>query len=135
MVIFMVTWLSLAGAAESCVNTKEYGYWKEVGSLTANQALSMICKKGVRVKAEDCMVLTSAGYAEIKDRDTAGALDGLNRVLGVKGGDHSLIEVHSAPDTALWFAVYHEKTGYCAYLQVNPGAIGSDSKMFRWHRD
>jgi len=78
--------------------------------------------------------MTNAGYAEIDDRSTAGALDGLSRFLGVRRGDHSLIEIHSAPGADLWFAIYDRNSGYCVYLQVDPDGVSPSENLRRANR-
>ena len=54
---------------------------------------------------------------------------GLSRILRVSRGDHSLLEMHSASNSPLWFAVYDEKSGICVYLEVDPNAIISNKSF------
>lgn len=112
-------------AANACSGSSEYGFWQRVGAKAALKAVAMMHRNGIHLKSKYCIVMTNAGYAEIGDRSTNGALDGLSRTLGVSRGNHSLVEVHSAPGTALWFAVYDEKSGYCAYLQIDADSVGT----------
>ncbi|MBN1653014.1 MAG: hypothetical protein JXA30_04485 [Deltaproteobacteria bacterium] len=117
------------GAAQSVENSahpsdSEYRFWKEVGAHTAIKALWMMRAQGIHVRSSgDFVVLTNAGYAKVDERDTMGALDGLTKVLKVGRGNHSLVEVHSAPNASLWFAVYHQSSGACAYLQIDPESL------------
>ena len=121
-----IFWSSVADAS---TDKREYRYWREVGVRAANRSMWMMRKVGIWPFPGSCIALTNAGYAEIKDRDTAGALDGITAVLNVGRGDHTLVEVHSSSISDLWFAVYHQKTGKLVYLQVNPDAIGSGDAM------
>lgn len=101
----------------------EYSLWKEVGEQASVQALWMIRDKAPQFTVDNCLALTNAGYAEINQRATAGALDGLIRILRVRPGNHSLLEMQSAADVPLWFAVYDKESGYVAYLEVNPAMV------------
>lgn len=115
-------------AADAATGQDEYRFWHEIGATAALKAVGMMHRNGIRLKSKYCIAMTNAGYAEIDDRSTAGALDGLSRFLGVSRGDHSLIEIHSAPGAALWFAIYDEKSGFCAYLQVDPDGVYTPKK-------
>lgn len=107
----------------ACSTSSEYGFWKEIGDKAADKAQHMMRTQHVRLGSGDAVALTNAGYAEIDGRDTNGALDGVSQELKVGRGDHSLVEVHSAPQTNLWFAVYDKASGYCAYLEVDPCVV------------
>lgn len=109
----------------ACSASGEYAVWKEVGNKAALQARQMMRTEDVRLRSGDAVVLSNAGYAEIDGRATTGALDGLAQTLKVGRGDHSLVEIHSAPEKALWFAVYHKTSGACAYLEVDPAAMAA----------
>ena len=50
------------------------------------------------------------------------AQDGLARVTRARRGNNELLEVHSAYNAPLWFAVYDRETGKCAYLEPAPGS-------------
>ena len=123
--LFLITSAMIApGTADACHQQDGYHFWKTVGSRAAVKVMWMMRKQGIRVHGGDCIVLSNAGYAEVNASATTGALDGLSFFLGASRGDHSLVEIQSAPEAALWFAVYHRKSGYCAYLQIDPDAIG-----------
>jgi formylmethanofuran dehydrogenase subunit E-like metal-binding protein len=102
-----------------------------VGRKAAAKAIQMMKEEVAWLSAKDLIALTNAGYAQVYGEITTGALDGLSGVLGVSRGDNSLVEVHSAADKALWFAIYHQRSGYCVYLQVDPDALDSG---FFWGR-
>ena len=101
----------------------EYSVWKKVGEQASVQAVRMIRNKAPQFTVDNCLALTNAGYAEINERATAGALDGLIHVLRVGPGNHSLLELQSAADAPLWFAVFDKESGYVAYLEVNPAIV------------
>jgi formylmethanofuran dehydrogenase subunit E-like metal-binding protein len=129
--------LAYPHTADAATGKCEYRFWHEVGAKAALKAVGMMHRNGIRLKSKYCIAITNAGYAEIDDRSTAGALDGLSRTLGVSRGNHSLIEIHSAPGAALYVAIYDENSGYCAYLQVDPDRVataenlrGLDKKSF-----
>ncbi|MCI5193547.1 MAG: hypothetical protein D3915_10555 [Candidatus Electrothrix sp. AU1_5] len=104
----------------------EYAFWKEVGVQASFRASELIRSEQPEFNLHDCVALTNAGYAEVNNRATMGALDGLTRVLRVGRGNHSLVELQSAPTARLWFAVYDKKSGYVAYLEVDPAAVTED---------
>jgi formylmethanofuran dehydrogenase subunit E-like metal-binding protein len=95
-----------------------YNRWESVGRMAAVKSLSLINKSGSKPEKENLIVLTNAGYSEIDGRPTQGALDGLTAVTGASRGRNTLAEIHSAPWTPLWFAVFDRESGYCAYLEV-----------------
>ena len=66
------------------------------------------------------LVLTNAGYAEIKDNSTEAFLDVAAKVAGVSQGSKSLLMVHSSIQAPLWFALF-KKDGYgMAYAKYSP---------------
>ncbi len=77
------------------------------------------------------LVLTNAGYAEVNNRATMGALDGLTNILHVRRGNHSLVELQSPANAPLWFAVYDKSSGWVAYLEVNPAAVQDQTLINR----
>ena len=110
-----------------------YACWKAIGQQAATKAVKMMREEVKRVRFKDLIALSNAGYAEVNGETTMGALDGLSCVLGVNRGDTSLLEIHSAADKALWFAIYHKRSGHCVYLQVDPEALGSKFSRGRWN--
>ncbi|MFC1642176.1 FmdE family protein [Myxococcota bacterium] len=109
---------------------EEYYFWKAVGAHAAGLARSMLWRRGIRPSPNDWIALSNAGYAEVEGRATQGGLDGLAQVIPIRRGDHSLLEVRSAPNAALWFAVCHKPSVTCAYFQVDPAAV-ADAGWFR----
>jgi len=107
------------------VASETYAPMKAVGRLAAVEGRNLIRSKTRRaVHFNDLIVLSNAGYAEIGGKGTMGALDGLTEVLRVSRGANTLVEVHSAPEAPLWFAVFDSRSGWCAYLQVKASAVG-----------
>ncbi|MCI5142051.1 MAG: hypothetical protein D3909_10090, partial [Candidatus Electrothrix sp. ATG1] len=125
-ILFLAVPLCSAWAGNIKHAENEYTFWKEVGVQASFKAAEMIRAEASRFNIDDCLALTNAGYAEIDERATTGALDGLTSVLKVGRGNHTLVELQSAPTSALWFAVYDKKSGYVAYLEVDPDAATED---------
>lgn len=125
-ILFLAVPICSAWAGNIKYTEDEYAFWQEVGVQASFKAAEMIRSEQPGFNAHNCLALTNAGYAEIDGRATTGALDGLTRVLKVGRGNHSLVELQSTATSALWFAVYDKKSGYVAYLEVNPAAVSED---------
>ncbi len=95
-----------------------YRRWKSLGADAAARALSELKARGASPDPNDLIALTNAGYAEIQGESTMAAIDGISALSGVSRGKNSLIEVQSASEKPLWFAVYDPDSGLCAYLQT-----------------
>ncbi len=104
-----------------------YKIWEAVGKSAADTSLTLIKQKAQNLQAENLIALTNAGYAEVNGSPTQAMLDGITAVTGVSRGRNTLVEVHSAPWTPLWLAVYDKGSGYCAYLEAEPA--GSVDKV------
>ena len=115
----------VASPVKASCDDSVYSYWKSVGGKAAIKAVRMMRDAVPSLGAKGFIAMTNAGYAEVYGETSTGALDGLSRTLGVGRGDHSLVEIHSAAEKALWFAIYHQRTGYCVYLEVDPEAASS----------
>ena len=117
-------------SASACQGADDqYRTWKSVGQRAATEAISMIMKKSPHSRdVKQFVALSNAGYAEIEDQFTMAALDGLSETTRVSRGADTLVEIHSAPHAPLWFAVYDKKSGYCAYLQVDPDQAAKGCK-------
>ncbi len=116
--------------ASACQGADDpYRTWKSVGQKAATEALSMIMKQSQRfADTRQLIALSNAGYAEVDGQGTMAALDGVSEITRVSRGANTLVEIHSAPRAPLWFAVYDKKSGYCAYLQVDPDKAGKTHK-------
>ncbi|WP_162458790.1 FmdE family protein [Desulfosarcina ovata] len=124
MMFLLITGFAFSASARDCSTDSDYTYWKTVGRQAATKAVKMLSRSSHRFNgAKGYIALTNAGYAEVDEQSTMAALDGLVQVLGVGRGDNSLVEIHSAAEKALWFAVYQPRSGYCAYLEVDPDAV------------
>jgi formylmethanofuran dehydrogenase subunit E-like metal-binding protein len=131
-VMFLLTGgLIFASPARALYADSDYSYWKSVGRQAAVKAIRMMREEVAWLSAKDLIALSNAGYAEVYGEITMGALDGLSETLGVSRGNNSLVEVHSAAEKDLWFAIYHQRSGYCVYLQVDPDALDGG---FFWGR-
>ncbi|GAB6906324.1 conserved exported hypothetical protein [Desulfosarcina cetonica] len=133
IMILLVTGFAFSASARDCSTNSDYAYWKTVGRQAAKKAVKMLPRSFHRFNPNKFVALTNAGYAEIDGQSTMGALDGLVQVLGVGRGDSSLVEVHSAADKALWFAIYQPRSGFCVYLEVDPDAVYPD--CFHRHKN
>jgi formylmethanofuran dehydrogenase subunit E-like metal-binding protein len=99
-----------------------YEKWETAARGAASEALDLLKKAGVSPQKGNLIVLTNAGYAEVNGSSTQGALDGLAFVTAASRGRNTLVEIHSASWTPLWFALYDKVSGYCAYLEVDSSA-------------
>ncbi len=120
LVILLAT-LSLCAFSFKVVTAASvYDSWSAIGKVAAERALGMIKRAGATPAKGNLVVITNAGYAEVKGSSTQAALDGLSDAAGASRGRNTLVEVHSSPWSPLWFAVYDKASGNCAYLEVNP---------------
>lgn len=103
----------------------EYSLWKSVGVQAATEAVSMMKSRGASPKTGELTVLTNAGYAEIRGRSTHACIDGLVQATRASRGTHTLVEIHSAWDQPLWFAIYDKGSGLCSYLQADPASLNA----------
>ena len=112
----LVCVLSLVGAAGAA---EAYAPAAQLGRSAARAAIDLIkAASGQKPAKADLIVMTTAGYAEIEGQATMGALDGLTAVTGASRGRNTLIEMHAAFTSPLWFAVYDRASGFCAYLEA-----------------
>ncbi len=100
-------------------NDAVYNFGKLIGELAVSESLKNMYGKGVIPDSDNLIVMSNAGYAEIGGYSTQAALDGLSSI-GVSRGRLNLLEIHSAFNMPLWFAIYDKASGLCSYLQVNP---------------
>lgn len=135
VIFLMIGGFMFATTAGATKRKNDGAYWQSVGRQAAKKAVRMMHGQISRANAKEVIAMTNAGYAQIDEDVTTGALDGLSRVLGVSRGNHSLVEIQSAAEKPLWFAFYHQSSGYCVYLQVDPEAAlierASDRKNIR----
>lgn len=131
VIFLMIGGFMFATTASASNRGKDYSYWQSVGHQAAIKAVRMMRGQMSQVRAKGFIVITNAGYAQIDGEVTTGALDGLSRSLEVSRGNHSLVEIQSAAEKPLWFAVYHKRSGYCAYLEVDPDAVVNERDSVR----
>ena len=121
IVIMFAAWGICFGSDSSAKkhSLSDYEKWAAVGRFAADTSLNLISKAVSVPQTGDLIVLTNAGYAEVDGVPTQGALDGVASITGVSRGKKTLIEIHSASWKPLWFGVYDQGSGICAYLEVN----------------
>ncbi len=66
------------------------------------------------------LVLTNAGYAQIKDSSTEAFLDVAVQAAGVSQGTKSLLMVHSSTQAPLWFALFKKDDYGLAFAKYSP---------------
>ncbi|WP_419655692.1 hypothetical protein Dvar_47890 [Desulfosarcina variabilis str. Montpellier] len=125
MMLTLMVGLVFSQTVDASYADSDYAYWKSVGRKASLKAVQMLKEQVSWINSKDLIALSNAGYAEVYSEVTMGALDGLSRTLGVSRGNNSLVEIHSAAGKDLWFAIYHQRSGYCVYLQVDPDALNS----------
>jgi len=123
-------------SCSACANKKsnmheeslsETQIWYSVGKKAATESLNLIKDSGIVPDIENLIILTNSGYVEVGGGSTEAAIDGLASVTGVSRGSNTLIEIHTAIWSPLWFAVYDIKSGLCTYFQVDSNKVLSVS--------
>ncbi|WPD23323.1 MAG: FmdE family protein [Candidatus Electrothrix scaldis] len=130
--LFCCVFLMVSASAawsQSRTTDSDYTAWKRIGIRAGGKAKQMLRREVPHFNTRNCLALTNAGYAEVHEQSTMGALDGLTTALKVSRGNHSLVEVQSAPTSGLWFAVYDTASGWVAYLEVNSDAVREKSSF------
>ena len=89
-----------------------------VGIRAAGEALSMLSISQEAVEPGHFIVASNAGYVEINEKSAFGAQYGLVKTTLARRGYAEVMEVHSAHNAPLWFAVCEKSTGKCVYLEV-----------------
>ncbi len=110
--------------AQSDEDAALYDVFKLMGELAVTESLKNMYANGVTPDFDNLVVMSNAGYAEFAGYSTQAALDGLSHASGTSRGKMNLLEVHSAYNMPLWFAIYDKTSGLCSYLQVNPSLTG-----------
>jgi formylmethanofuran dehydrogenase subunit E-like metal-binding protein len=106
---------------------KEYTFWNSLAERAAMEARTMLTRGP---DPRNALVLTNAGYAVIESHTTEPCLDGSRRWKGASPGKATLLEVHSARSSALWFFFYDMGSGDGIYCEVKSGALsGMLSKL------
>lgn len=117
-VVIIAIILTIHGICLGSDNTPQYDKWAATGKVAADKAIALIKSAASKPEKENLIVLTNAGYSEADGELTQGALDGLTAVTGASRGKNTLVEIHSAPWTPPWFAIFDKGSGYCVYLEV-----------------
>jgi len=101
---------------------------EELGSKAANAAMEQLkFEKG----NSNILALTDAGYAQVGDLTTQGALKGITTETGVSEGDSNLLRVLRADNKPLWFFFFNKATGDAIYMQVNNKALNKSLDEFK----
>lgn len=121
LVMVLTCWGQCFGSEETAEKhpVSTYERWAAIGKQAAEISLRQISKVAAMPRKENLVVLTNAGYAEVNQSPTQGALDGLTEVTGASRGRNTLVELHSIFQAPLWFVVFDKGSGFCAYLEVD----------------
>ncbi len=111
---------AIASLATAQDKAKEYAVWKSLAERTASEASKVLKRVPSRSKA---LVLTNAGCAVVDGHSTEPSLDGLQSWKGASAGKGTLLDVHSARNSALWFLFHDMGTGDAVYFEVNGKAL------------
>lgn len=126
IIVILVFWMTAGGICFGSEENNEKhprstnGEWESVGMFAAETSLRLISKAVAMPRKQSLVVLTNAGYAEVADSSTQEAIDGLSKATEASRGKNTLVEIHSAPWSSLWFALYDKDSGFCVYLEVDP---------------
>ncbi|SDE82341.1 hypothetical protein SPACI_008990 [Sporomusa acidovorans DSM 3132] len=70
-------------------------------------------------KPDNMIVLTNGSYVKFGQYSPQAALDGLSKETGCTTGKGTLLEVHAARTSPLWFVLYDKDSGKAVYGVVN----------------
>lgn len=102
--------------------------WEAVGRFAADTSMTLIKQKVANLQTKNLIAMTNAGYAEVNGSLTQPVLDGVTAVTGVSRGRNTLVEIHSAPWTPLYVALYDKVSGFCAYLEIESSQVSEITK-------
>lgn len=115
----LVAWFHAPAAAAE--RSDHYAFWAGLAEVARAEADHRLDRRNAGRK--DGLVLTNAGYAEISGSSTAPCLDSLHGWRGALPGKASLLDVHSARSSNLWFFFYEMTSGNGVFLEVNATAV------------
>jgi len=103
-----------------------YDQLKEIGAEAANLVKDLFQQAGVQLEKDDLdlLVLTSAGYARLNGQDTSPVWDGIYDVLGSRLSRTTLLPVHSALWSQLWFTFIVKAGSYNSSILGKTGGFG-----------
>lgn len=93
---------------------KDYLFWNAVSKKMGQEAWKLM-----GTKPENMIVLTNSSYVKLGKHSAQAALDGLSKETGATVGKGTLLEVHAARTSPLWFALYDKDSGKAVYAVVN----------------
>lgn len=105
---------SASTARASQANDKEYLFWQALTKKMTQEAWTMM-----GAKPKNMIVLTNAGYVKFGEYAAQAALDGVSKETGCTAGTGTLLEVHAARTSHLWFVLYDKESGKAVYCVVN----------------
>ncbi|MDI3483710.1 MAG: hypothetical protein PWQ74_297 [Methanobacteriaceae archaeon] len=103
-----------------------YNQLKQIGVDAANIAKNLFQEAGIQLEKDnlDLLVLTSAGYARLNNQDTSPVWDGIYDVLGSRLSRTTLLPVHSALWSGLWFTFILRAGSYNSSILGKTGGFG-----------
>ncbi|NLI82593.1 MAG: hypothetical protein GX443_13035 [Deltaproteobacteria bacterium] len=101
-------------AFQRSIEENQYALWNAVATRAVKEARNLMGAP----HPQDAVVLTNAGYAVVEGLTTEPCLDGLRQWEGATAGKRSLLEVHSARNSALWFFFFNRRTGQGVYYEL-----------------
>lgn len=106
--------ISAKVAWASQATDKEYLFWQALTKKMTQEAWTMM-----GAKPKNMIVLTNAGYVKFGEYAAQAALDGVSKKTGCTAGKGTLLEVHAARTSPLWFVLYDKESGKVVYCVVN----------------
>ncbi len=102
----------------------EYDFWTGISKQAVDTSVTMLNKEAGRGSGKpEMIVLTSAGYAVMDGHTTEACLDGLRENADVSEGKQTLLSIHSATGSPLWFFVVDVGNGNGVYSEVDPDSL------------
>ena len=106
-----------------------YDQLKGIGIEAANIAKELLKQASIQLEKDnlELLVLTSAGYARLNGQDTSPIWDGIYEMLGSRLSRKTLLPVHSALWSQLWFTFILKDGSYATNIIGKPGGFGKFS--------
>ncbi|MGB4362570.1 MAG: FmdE family protein [Methanothermobacter tenebrarum] len=107
----------------------DYNQLKEIGIEATNLAKELFQQAGIQLEKDslDILVLTSAGYVRLNGQDTSPVWDGIYEMLGSRISRKTLLPVHSALWSQLWFTFIIKGGNYTPDIIGKSGGFGKFS--------
>lgn len=103
-----------------------YDQLKTIGLEAARLAVDIFKQCGINVEKDNLnfLVLTSAGYARLNGQDTSPMWDGIYDILGSRLSRRTLLPVHSALWSPIWFTFILKDGKYNSSILGKIGGFG-----------